>query len=255
MSPAHPGRLLASPANRPQLIASPYGAISGRPNFPLDDPGTVAPRSGQTAPLSQVAGTPSPAGSATRPMMLGGPGYFPASSSVPSMLSPSNASASPATAPVPSHRAPASGSSAPITIGSNRDITDLHFGGSGGGGIGGSSSSGGSGAVAGGVVGERGEPTSHWQSQLREDARHAAALVEAAARHRSTTVSNPLGCDPHSSGVEKDAATSNQATPAPSESLGCVRRKGAVPCPVLLITEPPAYRIVPTCIHALITDK
>jgi hypothetical protein len=238
MSPNRPGRLLASLADRTQLLALPFGALSGRPSFSLDDitalGSGITGRSGPAAPHPQAAGTPSPVANTTRPILLTGAGFFSGSPSVSSMLPAASPIASPASTLAPRHRTPSSASSVgvPIAVCGGREVSDLKSGSGGGGGGGGGDGGGGAVTAVGGGgggdrgVGEEGESASRWQSQLREDARHAAALVEAASRHRST-VSQPLGCD-LSGGDQEVAAASTQAAAAPLESLGCVRRKGAV---------------------------
>jgi hypothetical protein len=66
----------------------------------------------------------------------------------------------------------------------------------------------GGGRAGGGGGGGGGERNSRWRELPREDAQHAAALVEAAACHRSVAAPAPAAAAPG--------------------ALGCVRRKGAV---------------------------
>jgi hypothetical protein len=79
----------------------------------------------------------------------------------------------------------------------------------------------GGGGIGGGGGGGEGVRSSRWREELREDAKHAAALVEAAACHRSVAPAP-------ASATAAVAAAVTAAPLAPPEALGCVRRKGAV---------------------------
>ena len=126
-----------------------------------------------------------------------------------------NPVASPASTSAPRYGTPSGTGGDPTGMDGHREISDPIRGRSGGSG----------GVIVLGVgcgTGEEsGEPSLHWQLQLHEDVRHAAALVEASARYRST-VSEAVGGD-----QEVAAENNHDDSPTP-ESFGCVRRKGAV---------------------------
>ena len=212
ISSGHPGRLIASsPSSRTPMLVSPPMAVSGGGGWPTSsaDEGSdgralcpsipTGSRASASAALSPAAVPPSSSATMDRMANTVGSCGLSTSAATSSLGASTAANASSTTAP----KTP-SGSSAGDGIGRAGGAS----GGTGSaGGVGGSGGDGGGG---------------EWQAQLREDAQHAAALVEAAARHRSNVVQT-LG-------------TSQNGVPAP-ESLGCVRRKGAVcspPSPLVL---------------------
>ena len=245
----HPSRFLASPASRAQLFASPLGSLSGglRPSFPGDEAPSLGPltpgRSCTAVATSLPSVTPSPSSgvAAARPGLS--TGYFAGNPPVSSSLA---AAAAPAAPPANSsathHKPPSSAGNAAAPSGPSNNSREASVSSGGGG-----SGSGG----GGGGGGERGESGSNWQAQLREDVLHAAALVEAAARHRSA-VAQPLGQE--TAGRAQEPAGGAAQQPAAPESLGCVRRMGAVnpipaQLPARLRPPPPRPPATHTCAH------